>query len=293
MNPRPDLAPECLLAPPAGDGRPPLADVYSAFASLGEAGWRTIEITSQPAADGRMLPILAYVSAEDVDIVLIGGIHGREPAGPLALARSVPHIVEQGRTQGLLVMPLLNPWGYLHDERYGPSGQSVTDSDHALGRRSEAACAEAAAIIGFVMGAVRIRRGAGVLDLHEDPLYEAPGDGVAARGSYLYVIGARAMDQPACRRGLDCLDGARLPLVRTGTTRFGETLVDGVVLDSADGSIDELLAVRLGCSPVITVENTLRAPNEPPLSVRVDQYVEVLEAFLGASAGEVPCARRS
>jgi len=80
----------------------------------------------------------------------------------------------------------------------------VTDSDHLFGRRSDPACAEAEAITGFVMNAVRIRRGAGVLDLHEDPLYEAPGHGVEGRGSYVYLIGAGAIERPAFRRVRDC-----------------------------------------------------------------------------------------
>jgi len=119
-----DLAPECLLAPPAGDGRPPLADVYSAFEPLRTAGWREIEIAAQPAASGLALPIRAYVNADDVDVVLIGGIHGREPAGVLAIARYIPRILEHGCALGMLVLPLLNPWGYLHHERYGPSGRA-------------------------------------------------------------------------------------------------------------------------------------------------------------------------
>jgi len=76
-------------------------------------------------------------------------------------------------------------------------------------------------------------------------------------------------------------------------TRFGETLADGIVLDSADGSIDELLAVRLGCSPVITVENLLHAPDEPPLAESGGHLSCSAEAFFGPSIPEASCARRS
>ena len=128
------LPPDCYLSPSAGDGRPPLSEIFSAFDPLLLAGWREIEVATQPAPSGGKLPIRAYVNTEPIDAVLIGGIHGREPAGALALARYFPRLVKRGGTLGLLVMPLLNPWGYLHHIRYGPSGESVSDSDHLLGR---------------------------------------------------------------------------------------------------------------------------------------------------------------
>jgi hypothetical protein len=223
----------------------------------------------------------------------MGGIHGREPAGALALARYVPRLLERGAKLGLLVMPLLNPWGYLHHIRYGPSGQSVSDSDHLLGRAPSPACPEAAAITAFAMDGVRIRPRAAVLDLHEDPVYEAPDYAFEGSGSYMYVTGEGAMAHPASHRVRECLVRSRLPLVREGATRFGERLADGIIVDTADGSIDELLARRVGCTPVITVENLLRAPDAPPLAQRVEVYVDVLEAFFGPAGGEVPCAQPS
>ena len=287
------LAADCRVPPLAGDGRPPLSEIYSAFEALGLAGWREVEITTQPAPSGGVLPVRAYTNADEVDVVLIGGIHGREPAGTLTLARAVPRIAERGRALHLLVMPLLNPWGYLRHERYGPSGQSVSDSDHLLGRLPVPACAEAAAITDFLVSGIRIRHGAAVLDLHEDPVYEAPDYRFEGLGSYLYFAGVGARDHPAARRVRECLVRSRLPLMRNGVTRFGEQLTDGVILDSEDGSIDELLARLLGCSPVITVENLLHAPDQPPLSDRVGVYLDVLDAFFGVSTEEPLCARPS
>lgn len=267
------------------DGRPPLADILTAFDPLRAAGWRSIDIASQPAPSGGVMPIRAYGSADAVDAVVIGGIHGREPAGAAAIARYVPRLLQHGRRLGLLVMPLLNPWGYLHDARYGPAGQSVSDSDHLLGRAAAPACPEAAAITGFLVHAAGIRRGAAVLDLHEDPVYEAPDYRFDGFGSYLYFIGERALDHPASRRVRGCLERSALPLIKSGVTRFGEQVVDGAIVDSADGSVDELLARRLKCTPVITVENLLHAPDEPPLAQRVAVYLDVLDAFFEDDAG--------
>jgi hypothetical protein len=265
------------------DSRPALSDLLCAFDALVAAGWQARNIARQPAPgpDGPPLAIQAYFNADEVDCVLIGGIHGREPAGPMALARSVPRLVGRGRDRRMLVMPLLNPWGYLHRQRYGPSGQSVSDSDHLLGRTPAPACPEAADITAFVMSGIRIRPGAAVLDLHEDPVYEAPDYHYEGFGSYLYFVGEGALEHPASRRVRDCLRRSPLPLVRDGLTRFGEAVVNGAIVDSEDGSIDELLARRLGCTPVITVENLLHGPEAPPLAQRVDVYSQVLEAFLG------------
>jgi hypothetical protein len=97
----------------------------------------------------------------------------------------------------------------------------------------------------------------------------------------MYFIGEGAAEHPVSRRVRDCLAESALPLVRSGVTRFGEQIVEGAIVDSADGSIDELLARRLGCTPVITVENLLHAPGDPPLSGRVEVYLAVLDAFFG------------
>jgi hypothetical protein len=166
--------------------------------------------------------------------------------------------------------------------RYGPSGRSVSDSDHCLGRAPAPACPEAAAITSFVLDEVRVSPGARVLDLHEDPVYEDPAYHLEGHGSYLYLSGEGALDHPVAARVRRCLEASRFPLIRDGVTRFGEHLVDGVVLDSEDGSIDELFARRRACSPVITTEIALRDAATPPLADRVSVYGAVIDAFLGA-----------
>ncbi len=280
MNDRPTFSSDCRTCPQSGDGRPPISQILDKLDALCGVGWRAVEIASQPAPSGG-LPIVAYFSADRVDAVLIGGIHGREPAGAVAIAGYASRLIERGRNVGLLVMPLLNPWGYLHHVRYGPAGQSVSDSDHLLGRAAAPACVEAGAITDFVVNRAGIRPRSGVLDLHEDPVYEAPEYHFDGSGSYVYLTGDKASQQPASRRVRDCLERSALPLVRSGVTRFGEQIVDGAIVDSADGSIDELLARRLGCTPVITVENLLHAPDVPPLPERVAVYLQVLDSFFG------------
>lgn len=272
---------EYRAVPSVGDGRPSIADIHGACDALLARGWRRLEVTAQLTEMGERLPIPAYLNATSADHVLIGGIHGREPAGAVALSRYAGRLADLGRTRGILLLPLLNPWGYSRHLRYGPSGQSVSDSDHLLGRSESPACPEAAAITAFVLDAGRVQPGAAVLDLHEDPVYEDPSYHLEGDGSYLYVTGEGAREHPVARRVHRFLEASAFPLVREGVTRFGERLVDGFIVDTEDGSIDELLARKCGCSPVITTEIVLRGERTPPLPERVSAYLGVLDAFFG------------
>jgi hypothetical protein len=272
---------EYHAVPAVGDGRPSIADIHGRCDALLGAGWRRVEITAQVTEAGESLPILAYLNSTDVDVVLIGGVHGREPAGAVALSRYTEKLRELGGSRSILLLPLLNPWGYSRHLRYGPAGQSVSDSDHLLGRAGAPACPEADAITAFVLGPGRIRPGAAVLDLHEDPVYEDPAYRLEGHGSYLYVAGAGGPEHPVARRVHRCLEEGPFPLVKEGVTRFGERLVDGVIVDTEDGSIDELLARKGRCSPVITTEIVLHGERDPPLPERVSTYLGVLDAFFG------------
>jgi len=122
-----------------------------------------------------------------------------------------------------------------------------------------------------------------VLDLHEDPIYEVPDYHLKGWGSYLYISGENCLDHPIAKRVVSCLKSSALPLIKDGTTRFGERLTDGIIVNTEDGSIDELLYKLRGCSPVITVENILHAEDAPPLPERVATYLKVLDAFFGVS----------
>jgi hypothetical protein len=269
--------------PPIADGRPAIAEVYGNCDELLSAGWQRVEVTAQASADGEAFPIYAYFNSGQVDYVLIGGIHGREPAGAIANSRYAGKLRRLGRDRKILLLPLLNPWGYFHHIRYGPNGQSVSDSDHWLGRQAAAACPEAAAITAFVLNSMTINPGAAVLDLHEDAIYEVPDYRLEGWGSYLYISGENCLSHPIAKRVVSCLKSSALPLIRDGTTRFGERLADGIIVNTEDGSIDELLYKLRACSPVITVENILHAENTPPLPERVATYLEVLDAFFGVS----------
>jgi hypothetical protein len=269
--------------PAIQDGRPSIAEIYRNCDELLPADWQRSEITAQLTAEGERLPIYAYFNSDSVDYILIGGIHGREPAGAIANSRYAAKLRQLGRERKILLLPLLNPWGYFQHIRYGPNGQSVSDSEHCLGRLPVAASPEAAAITAFLLNTMTINPGAAVLDLHEDPVYEAPDYHLEGWGSYLYISGENCLSHAISKRVVRCLETCALPLIRAGTTRFGERLVDGIIVNTEDGSIDELLYKLRGCCPVITAETILHAENSPPLTERVATYLNVLDAFFGVS----------
>jgi hypothetical protein len=264
------------------DGRPSLKELYEAWKTRIPATWTTKQISSQtlilPNGETVQLPIFAYYNAPAVDLVLIGGIHGREPAGGIALAREIEYIVEKGKTHSILVMPLLNPWGYFNHIRYGPSGGSVTDCDYVLGRSSVLPCPESTDITNFLTHDVKVNPHAGVLDLHEDPGYEAGGVPHLTTGTYLYIIGSNARKDPIVKRIKELLQTCPLPLMQGGVTRFHETIKEGIIENSPDGSIDEFFSV-LGATPVLTLETLLLEESVPVLDSRVEVYQDVIHKF--------------
>jgi hypothetical protein len=264
------------------DGRLALRDIFAAWKECVPTTWTTKLVTEQtlalPNGEQVQVPVYAYYNAPDVDMVLIGGIHGREPAGAVALTKEIEYIVEQGKTRKVLVMPLLNPWGYYNHIRYGPSGNSVTDCEFALGRAAAPTSKEAHDIVHFLTHDIKINPHAGVLDLHEDPGYEAGGVPHLATGTYLYIMGIDARKDPIVKRVKAYLQGCPLPLMQDGITRFHELIKDGIIENSLDGSIDEFFSV-LGASPVLTLETLLLEESSPPLGARVEVYQELIHSF--------------
>jgi hypothetical protein len=146
----------CLLAAslqaeeldlPAGlathpDGRMPIEELYRSYLSLRDRGWVLDVVTrSQPVGRDHALPIIALRTPQAGKAVwILSGIHGEETAGPNAIAASIDAIAELGRRRAVVLLPLNNPQGYVHNWRYLNTAtwspdvdeQSVGDSSHLL-----------------------------------------------------------------------------------------------------------------------------------------------------------------
>ena len=255
----------------AEDGRLSLKELYQRFNQLLEAGWPGQEISFQEisvAGEKVRVPIFAFFSPacqmnETLEAVLISGIHGTEPAGPNAITQYLETLIEIGSQESLLLMPLCNPYGYYQDERMSPNGESVGDSEHLVPRRKilsllcllfrwkKPACREAGEITAFLMGLKRrIDSETKVLDLHEDNFGEDRRSHADSVGTYLYVNGKEAEKNPLALKTVQMLQNNLHPIITEGKTRFKEKIVNGFVINSRDGSVDQLFFEKLGLGQI-------------------------------------------
>jgi uncharacterized protein (DUF885 family) len=240
------------------DGRLPLTELVHRFDTLStREGW--IAET-----------IYAYGSTPDVAIRswrtphrgealwILSGIHGEEPAGPNAIAAQLESLTRLAASGvPIVVIPLANPQAYRHNWRYPNTperdwktggGYSVGDAEHLLPdlangakpRAEKAPGPETAALTAYVLRMAEQYPPRLVLDLHEDEL--------STEGGYVYSQGRQADGNPVSAEIIRLLQATGIPLRQSGKTRFGESIVQGVISRDdtggpiRDGSIDELLA---------------------------------------------------
>jgi len=233
------------------DGRKPVEELYQAYTSLIERGWQLdVILQSKPAGRAYALPIIALRGPQDGESCwILSGIHGEEPAGPNAIADSIEAIAALGERQAVVLMPLLNPQGYVNNWRYlnmpGYSetieGQSVGDSSHLLAdtanphqaRASTPSSVEADAITRYIIKHSARYPPAASIDLHEDNLINE---------GYVYSQGKLGSADPLALAAVRTLRESGIPLKMSGETRFGELINDGIIGPVIDGSIDELMA---------------------------------------------------
>lgn len=242
----------------SADGRLPLADIMNRFDTLAtKHGWLDDSIYSYP--DEPKVAIRAWRTPQrGAALWVLAGIHGEEPAGPNAIAANLDSLVQLAASGvPIVVIPLANPNAYRRNWRYPNTperdwktggGYSVGDAEHLLPdldkgtqpRAAQAPGPETRALTQHVLRLTEQYPPRLVLDLHEDEL--------SREGGYIYSQGRQAEDNPAGAEIIRLLQATGIPLRESGTTRFGEAIVRGVISRSdkggpiRDGSIDELLA---------------------------------------------------
>jgi hypothetical protein len=240
------------------DGRLPLATIMSRFDTLSsQHGW--LPETIYAYADAPDVAIKSWRTPQRGEALwILSGIHGEEPAGPNAIAANLASVTALAATGvPVVVIPLANPRAYQHNWRYPNTperdwkkggGYSVGDAEHLLPdletggrpRASQAPGPETSALTQHVLRLAEQYPPRLVLDLHEDEL--------SREGGYIYSQGRQAHDNPVGAEIVRLLESAGIPVRQSGTTRFGETIVKGVISRDdqggpiRDGSIDELLA---------------------------------------------------
>ena len=239
------------------DGRTALPQLMRDFDALARgAGWLDEIIFAYPGTPD--LAIKAWRTPHRGESLwILSGIHGEEPAGPNAIARSLPSLVSLAKTGvPVVVIPLCNPKAYRQNWRYPNTaerdwrkgGYSVGDAEYLVpdlttGQSPRAPAPpgpETTALTQFVLRLAADYPPRLVLDLHEDEL--------SMEGGYIYAQGSHAEDNPVGAQIVSLLLANGIPLRKSGNTRFGEPIVNGVISRDdkgqpiRDGSIDELMA---------------------------------------------------
>lgn len=246
------------------------------------------------------MPIIALrTSQPGVACWIFSGIHGEEPAGPIAIAESIDDIAALGERQAVVLLPLNNPQGYANNWRYlnmakysdTVEGQSVGDSSHLLtdpespdrARASAASSPEAGAITAYLLKLAAQYPPASSIDLHEDNLISE---------GYVYSQGRFGATDPLALAAVRVLEENGIPLKMSGQTRFGEDINGGIIGPVIDGSIDELMSAQT----IIVAGQTQAGPGAPTVLVfetpadqvslqkRIDSHAALLKGIARTNA---------
>lgn len=235
------------------DGRKPVSELYKSFLKLKDKGWTHEEIClSKGISKGKevSLPIVSLrTQKKGKAIWILSGVHGEEPAGPNAICDGIKVIEDLGRIFPVVLIPLCNPlgylrnWRYLNQEKYSKEveGKSVGDSDHFLinpknpkkPRREKPSTLEAEMLTKYLLKLSKDYPPLISVDLHEDDMIHE---------GYIYSQGKLGTNDPVAKKVVNILLESGVSIKTKGKTRFGEDIVEGIVGNQADGSIDELIS---------------------------------------------------
>jgi hypothetical protein len=247
------------------DGRRPLYELYKTYSRLLAEDWKAEIISSQVekenVASPITLPIYAFLSPKTTEepehaLWIIGGVHGEEPVPPNAFAEEIETISALPKI-GIPVVAIFvaNPLGYHKDWRYQDlkrgfgQGTSVTDCDHLLPQKILKNLPRRLTPINKVSDettkwALETSKSyipLLVINHHEDEIEDDLNDPDRDL-FYSYAYGKRKILNIICPILTQILSKGGYQVTMTGKTRGHETITDGFVTNSTDGSIDELLA---------------------------------------------------
>ncbi|MBN2015781.1 hypothetical protein JW766_03020 [Candidatus Dojkabacteria bacterium] len=279
------------------DGRKQIGEIYQALSKLSGNSWEYEKVCDSVADsddDSKIsLPILCIKTVEEGNAIwLISGVHGEEPAGPNALSEGIDLIKKLGEKSPVVLLPLCNPlgyyrsWRYLNMKKYSESveGLSVGDSEHLLlngnnqARKKEASNKEAESLADYIVKLAKRYPPKLSIDLHEDDMIPK---------GYVYSQGKLGANDKIAQNVVKVLIQNGVKILTQGKTRFGERIINGVVSNVQDGSIDELLAsdkiyfkgdVIQGPSAktAIVVETPAQ---ELPLRARVNAHLSIIRSI--------------
>lgn len=280
------------------DGRASLAELYTAYNKLAlNSNWIAETVFTQQLGPVEIPMLCLRTKQKGIAVWAFAGVHGEEPAGPNAFANCIDLLTILGEKIPVVLFPLCNPLGYSLNWRYQNEyrdpkvGHSVGDSDHLLldstqarPRLAKPTSHQCGRFSRFVISLLPDYPAKYSVDHHEDEDLKRKNKN---RQMYIYSQGRDGANDIIAQQVVALIEKHGFHISRTGITRFGENIVNGVVVNKEDGSIDELLATDkifsegkvIAKSPtrsVITVE-TPTYPN--PLRQRIRLHEAVIELY--------------
>ena len=223
------------------DNRISIKVIYSKLNQIAKNGLWNIETIYN--FDGFESYVL-YSKITGPAIYLIAGIHGEEPAPPNAIYKKLNYInflVEQNIP--IVLYPLCNPIGYINNWRY-PNidkydeknvGNSVGDSEYLLKKNMKATSVYSEALTNIVLKLSKQYVPLISIDFHEDDMIDK---------GYIYSQGINGSNDIIAKKIVDKMVELKYPIMLSGKTRFNEPIINGMVSNSNDGSIDNLIASK-------------------------------------------------
>lgn len=258
------------------DGRWPIEKLYESYATLLERSW-IAELIYYQETETTRLPVYCFKTPNPnlklPGMIVLGGVHGEEPAPPIAFAKNIERLAQLIETKiPIAILPLLNPLGYTNNQRFPNNIQeSVGGADFVLPdpdnpskpRKFHPSCPEAGKLIPYLVKLIERYKPVLWIDHHEDldDIQHLYGQ------TYIYSQGLLGFEDPIAQKIVRILKEEGSNLAEGGKTSFNEPIKNGIVYCDEkgnpiqDSSIEELAA----CGEII--KNNKIVPKHPISSV--------------------------
>ncbi|MBC2604290.1 M14 family metallocarboxypeptidase [Puniceicoccus vermicola] len=225
---------------------------------LGVSAGFSVEMFAE--VSGFSLPVLTRNLNAEKSLYVSSGVHGDEPAGPLAIAQAL----ESGAFSdefGWVIFPVLNPTGLVRGTRETADGVDLNRDYKAFQAAESVAHCRCLAGSGWKFQAA--------LGLHED--WEA-------QGGYLYEHNPRAYANPC--QGLLFSIERTVGLDASGEIDGWPTTSPGLIHPPSNPELRDLWPEQIYLlQHHTTMSYTLETPSEFPLEKRVNAHAEALRIF--------------
>jgi hypothetical protein len=198
------------------------------------------------------------------NILIMGGVHGEETAGPWGILNTMMKLKLMKINVNVSFIPIMNPWGFSKELRFNKQLKSVNSAYLRTKSGKQKLTIEGEIINKNFVRLSELAKN-GFLSCHED---------VEQHHFFIYELVNDSKPDFICRE-----------LQNIGNHYFGKqpdgpvytgTVIDGVVLNGKDGTIDDYLFTIGGVHRAITTET----PGLENINKRVYVYEQLITKFI-------------